>query len=86
MALERWIKNTAIRVAFLTDYRFARLDKLEQEKIKKRALRFMQRNLRYPVVENSSTPDGVYLLVQNPLTKQWYLRRRREDRATILGS
>jgi len=77
MALERWIRNTAIRVAFLTDYRFQKLDVQQQQKIKKRALRWLERNMRYPVVENSHSPDGVFYVVQNPLTRQWYLRRKR---------
>ena len=62
MSLVQNRKNSALRVAFLTDSSFQAANEAAKGALKKRALRVIERNVRYPVVENSNYPDAVFYI------------------------
>lgn len=68
-------KNSALRVAFLTDSYFDREDAAKRGELKKRALRVIQREVRYPVVENSTSPDIILRIIRRGGDKGWMLRK-----------
>lgn len=74
MALAQNIKNRAIRVAFLTNDIFQKENEASGGALKKRALRVVSRNLRYPVVESSDKPDIVFYVIRQPGSRSWMLR------------
>ncbi len=76
MALERWIRNTAVRVAFLTDSRFDVDNLAAKGALKKRALRVIERKLRHAVVEDSYRPDVVFYIIKDQ--GSWVLRRQKD--------
>lgn len=57
-------KNSALRVAFLTDTAFQRANEQALGALKKRAIRRIQREVHYPVVENSTYPDIVFRILR----------------------
>jgi predicted PP-loop superfamily ATPase len=57
-------KNSALRVAFLTGSSFDEQDAKMQGELKKRAIRRIQREVRYPVVENSTNPDIIFRVIR----------------------
>lgn len=67
-------KNSALRVAFLTDTAFQREDYLKSGMLKKRAIRKIQHEVHYPVVENSTAPDIVFKILRVP-GGGWMLRK-----------
>lgn len=79
MALDRWIRNTAVRIAFLTDSRFQQEDRASGGRLKKRALRVIERNLRHAVIEDSFRPDAIFYIIRSGSGKQWCLRRKKDE-------
>jgi len=76
MALPQNRRNSALRVAFLTDFQFGKLAEDQQQNLKKRAIRCIERQVRYPVVENSAYPDIVLKIIRREDgDKGWMLRK-----------
>lgn len=75
MALPQNRRNSALRVAFLTDSRFDQLNRECNGELKKRALRVIMRHVRYPVVENSNNPDIMFYILRAPGSKGFMLRK-----------
>lgn len=71
-------RNSALRVAFLTDFQFQRLSEKQQQEAKKRALRAIMRQVRYPVVENSTSPDITFQVMRRGGDNSWMLRKVKE--------
>ena len=67
-------RNSALRVAFLTDSAFDKANAESHGALKKRAIRKLQRDARWPVVENSHQPDIVFRTIRNP-AGGWMLRK-----------
>lgn len=67
-------RNSALRVAFLTDFQFQKQAQEHQHELKKRAIRRLQREIRYPVVENSTHPDIIFRVIRNE-AGGWKLRK-----------
>lgn len=78
MPLVRVGRNSALRVAFLTDSRFERENAASGGKLKQRALRCIMRQVRYPVIENSDRPDAVFYIQRLEGSKGWKLVKRQE--------
>lgn len=81
MSLQRVGKNSALRVAFLTDSRFDKEDALANGNLKKRALRCIHRQVRYPVVEHSTAPDVYFYIMRQPGSQSWMLRKAYDAKA-----
>ena len=76
MALPQNRRNSALRVCFLTDSRFDQENQRTNGALKKRAIRQIQRIVRYPVVENSFAPDVCFRIYRvGDGSKQWMLRK-----------
>jgi hypothetical protein len=76
MALPQNRKNSALRVCFLTDSRFDEENRRANGALKKRALRQIQRIVRYPVVESANFPDVCFRVYRvGDGSKQWMLRK-----------
>lgn len=76
MALIQNRRNSALRVCFLTDSRFDAEDRRSNGNLKKRALRCIQRNVRYPVVEYSGDHvDAVFYILKEG--SNWVLRKQK---------
>lgn len=69
-------RNRALRVCFLTDSRFEQENRQSGGKLKKRALRQIERIVRYPVVESANFPDVCFRVYRvGDGSKQWMLRK-----------
>ena len=69
-------RQSAVRIAFLTDSTFEKANEEKLGALKKRALRVMQQRLRTFCVEDSNNPDVVFEVRRLPGTKSWCLHRR----------
>ena len=69
-------RSAVIRVAFLTDSRFAAENAEKLGALKKRALRVVMQRQRCPVIEDSNNPDVVFEIRRLAGSKSWYLHRR----------
>lgn len=74
-------RNSALRVAFLTDWQFQKQEQEHQQELKKRAIRRLSREIRYPVVENSHQPDIIFRVIRNE-EGGWKLRKHDTRRFT----